>query len=165
VDSGNAVESFERAWGEAASCLETPEAQALVCTLAGLDLDPAFDRILAYLEAFGPANVSQLARMQRVNFGFMSRSLKELSELGLVARLPSTDHRCTVVRLTDAGRAMVFRMRAGRCLLISEALAEWDDGDLSQLARLLRRAGNDFWKYLRDPGSAAPESLAGGAAG
>lgn len=165
VDGGGAIESFERAWGSVSSCLETSEAHAIVCNLAGLDLDPAFHRILSHLERFGPANVSELARMQRVNFGFMSRSLKELSELGLVVRLPSADHRCTVVRLTDAGAAMVFRLRAARRLLIGEALAEWDEGDIGHLARLLKRAGNDLWNHLRDPRPATPESLAGAALG
>ncbi len=69
----------------------------------------------------------------------MSRNLTALEELGLVERIADPDDaRARQVRLTESGSQALEQSFSGRRERLHGQLADWDDRDIADLARLLR---------------------------
>ncbi|MDG4864635.1 MarR family transcriptional regulator, partial [Streptomyces sp. T-3] len=70
------------------------------------ELEPAAYGLLVRLEEAGPQRATELAGYIGVGKATMSRQLRALEELGLVARTPDPmDGRAALLRLTEEGRA------------------------------------------------------------
>ena len=83
---------------------------------------------LSRLNVMGAATLTELAAEERVRPQSMARTLDALTAAGLVARAPHpTDRRQTVVRPTDAGRAVIAqnRMRRDACYARECAANTW----------------------------------------
>lgn len=105
--------------------LDGPE-YVLLGTIAQLDPDGAGLRA---------ATLSERTRQHKST---LSRSLSELEQLGLVARVPDPDDaRARLITLTDAGRSTMDQARAGRREHMLQRLHDWDAEDLVRLADLL----------------------------
>ena len=101
---------------------------ALLATI--LDLDPDDQGVRAV----------DLANRTKLHKSTLSRSISDVERLGLIARVRDPDDaRARLVTLTERGRTAVEQSRVGRSELMSRRLAEWDTGDLTQLAMLLQR--------------------------
>ncbi|MGW4027951.1 MarR family winged helix-turn-helix transcriptional regulator [Streptomyces sp. NPDC004838] len=109
-------------------------------------LEPAAYGLLVRLEAAGSQRATDLAAYFGVGKATMSRQLRALEEVGLVAREPDpADGRASLVRLTGEGLERFRRVRDARRDRYVRKLAGWDRGEIAELARLLsqlnQRAG------------------------
>lgn len=102
------------------------------------ELEPAAYGLLVRLEETSCQRATELSGYFGVGKATMSRQLRALEELGLVTREPDpADGRASLVRLTDEGLARFQRVRDARRELYVQKLADWDRGEVSELARLL----------------------------
>ncbi|OEJ94425.1 MarR family winged helix-turn-helix transcriptional regulator [Streptomyces thermolilacinus] len=118
------------------------------------ELEPAAYGLLVRLDEAGGQRATELAGYFGVGKGTMSRQLRALEELGLIAREPDpADGRASLVRLTGEGRDRFRRVRDARRARYVRKLAGWDRAEVAELARLLHQlnTGSDG----RDPGGTA----------
>ncbi|MFI5684010.1 MarR family winged helix-turn-helix transcriptional regulator [Streptomyces sp. NPDC051636] len=102
------------------------------------DLEPAAYGLLVRLDEHGRQRATELAAYIGVGKATMSRQLRALEELGLIAREPDpADGRAWLVTLTDEGRGRVGKVRLARRARYVSQLAHWDRREVSELARLL----------------------------
>ncbi|WP_086728212.1 MarR family transcriptional regulator [Streptomyces carpinensis] len=102
------------------------------------DLESSAYGLLIRLEECGGQRATALAAYIGVGKATMSRQLRALEELGLVAREPDpADGRAWLVALTPEGRRRVGRVREARRARYVRQLAHWDRGEVAELARLL----------------------------
>ncbi|MBC9711297.1 MarR family transcriptional regulator [Streptomyces sp. TRM66268-LWL] len=104
------------------------------------ELEPAAYGLLVRLEEGGPQRATDLAAYFGVGKATMSRQLRALEDLGLVAREPDpADGRAALVRLTDEGRERFRTVRGARRERYVRQLADWDRSEVAELARLLHQ--------------------------
>ncbi|KNB50391.1 MarR family winged helix-turn-helix transcriptional regulator [Streptomyces caatingaensis] len=104
------------------------------------ELEPAAYGLLVRLADAGRQRATDLAAYFGVGKATMSRQLRALDELGLVARTPDpADGRASLVDLTAEGRARFARVREARRAEYVRRLEGWDRGEIGELARLLRQ--------------------------
>ncbi|MFC7304855.1 MarR family winged helix-turn-helix transcriptional regulator [Streptomyces monticola] len=104
------------------------------------DLEPAAYGLLVRLEEAGVQRATELAAYIGVGKATMSRQLRALEELGLVAREPDPmDGRASLLTLTEEGRARFRTVRDARREQYVRKLAGWDRREVAELARLLRQ--------------------------
>ncbi|MBL3666659.1 MarR family transcriptional regulator [Streptomyces sp. M2CJ-2] len=104
------------------------------------DLEPSAYGLLVRLDECGKQRATELAAYIGVGKATMSRQLHALEELGLVTREPDpADGRAWLVALTPEGRDRVSRVREARRARYARSLADWDTGEVTELARLLHQ--------------------------
>lgn len=104
------------------------------------ELEPGAYGLLVRLDECGVQRATDLAGYVGVGKATMSRQLKVLDELGLVTREPDpADGRASLIRLTEAGRVRVSRVREARRARYVSQLADWAPTEVAELARLLHR--------------------------
>ncbi|MFI1162784.1 MarR family winged helix-turn-helix transcriptional regulator [Streptomyces sp. NPDC020801] len=102
------------------------------------DLESAAYGLLVRLDECGSQRATGLAAYIGVGKATMSRQLRALEQLGLVAREPDpADGRAWLVALTEDGRRRVGQVREARRARYVSQLAHWDRREVSELARLL----------------------------
>ncbi|MEU6280460.1 MarR family transcriptional regulator [Streptomyces sp. NPDC047028] len=102
--------------------------------------------LLIRLDELGGQRATDLAAYIGVGKATMSRQLRALEELGLVAREPDpADGRAWLVTLTDVGRGRVGKVREARRARYVNQLANWDRREVAELARLLHEL-NGSWR-------------------
>jgi DNA-binding MarR family transcriptional regulator len=99
-------------------------------------------RVLSILDELGPQSVTALAQADRCSQPTMTGQVRQLAELGWVAKAPHpADARSSLVTLTDAGRTELERVRRLSAALVSERLARRPDlspDDLATAVAVLR---------------------------
>jgi DNA-binding MarR family transcriptional regulator len=104
------------------------------------DLEPAAYGLLLCLETVGEQRATGLAAYFGVGKATISRQLRVLETLGLVARTPDpADGRASLIQLTDEGRSRFRRVRDARRAQYVRRLAAWERSEVAELARLLHR--------------------------
>ncbi|GHE09998.1 MarR family winged helix-turn-helix transcriptional regulator [Streptomyces alanosinicus] len=104
------------------------------------DLESSAYGLLIRLDECGGQRATELAGYIGVGKATMSRQLRALEELGLIAREPDpADGRAWLVTLTDEGRGRVGKVREARRARYVSQLAHWDRREVAQLARLLNQ--------------------------
>lgn len=104
------------------------------------DLESSAYGLLARLEESGPLRATELAAYIGVGKATMSRQLRALEQLGLVAREPDpADGRAWLVHLTGEGRERFRRVRDARRERYVRQLTGWDRAEVAELARLLHQ--------------------------
>ncbi|NJP53594.1 MarR family transcriptional regulator [Streptomyces sp. SBST2-5] len=102
------------------------------------DLESSAYGLLVRLDECGRQRATELAAYIGVGKATMSRQLRALEELGLVAREPDpADGRAWLVALTQEGQDRVRRVREARRARYAGRLADWDPREVAELARLL----------------------------
>ncbi len=93
--------------------------------------------LLNWLDKRGQAGLSELAQLLLCDKSNITGIVRRLISAGLIEKVPSTDRRFTVVRLTDAGRRL--HAEAERALLQSIAIrfVEVPPSEHEQLQKLL----------------------------
>lgn len=104
------------------------------------DLESSAYGLLIRLDEYGGQRATDLAAYVGVGKATMSRQLRALEELGLVAREPDpADGRAWLVHLTEEGRGRVGQVREARRARYVSELAHWDPHEVAELARLLHQ--------------------------
>ncbi|MGW4439860.1 MarR family winged helix-turn-helix transcriptional regulator [Streptomyces sp. NPDC004596] len=102
------------------------------------DLESSAYGLLIRLDELGGQRATELAAYIGVGKATMSRQLRALEELGLIAREPDpADGRAWLVTLTEEGRGRVGTVREARRARYVSQLAHWDRREVAELARLL----------------------------
>ncbi|WUT72743.1 MarR family transcriptional regulator [Streptomyces sp. NBC_00670] len=115
------------------------------------DLEPAAYGLLVRLEECGRQRATDLAAFVGVGKATMSRQLRALEELGLVAREPDpADGRAWLVHLTEEGGRRVASVRVARRARYVRKLAHWDAREVAELARLLRELNRGITGWEED---------------
>ncbi|MER0241843.1 MarR family winged helix-turn-helix transcriptional regulator [Streptomyces sp. 796.1] len=124
------------------------------------DLEPAAYGLLARLSDAGQLRATDLAAYFGVGKATVSRQLRALETLGLVARAPDPDDgRAWLVHLTEEGRTRFTRVREGLRARYAQRLEGWDRAEVAELARLLHRlnAGHET-DHVPDSSSSSESS-------
>lgn len=104
-------------------------------------VQPALYPLLAALDRLGPLGIGEIAEALGITQPGATRSVSELTKMGLVAaEAPADDQRRRVITLTDAGREAVHQGKTVIWPRIEAAVAELcrdlPDGLLAQLAAI-----------------------------
>jgi DNA-binding MarR family transcriptional regulator len=111
------------------------------------DLESSAYGLLVRLDECGKQRATELAAYIGVGKATMSRQLRALEELGLVAREPDpADGRAWLVALTQEGHDRVRRVREARRARYAGRLADWDTREVTELARLLHQLNRGMEK-------------------
>ncbi|MGW2743301.1 MarR family winged helix-turn-helix transcriptional regulator [Streptomyces sp. NPDC001450] len=111
------------------------------------DLESSAYGLLIRLDELGGQRATELAAYIGVGKATMSRQLRALEELGLIAREPDpADGRAWLVTLTDEGRGRVGKVREARRARYVSQLAHWDRHEVAELARLLQQLNTGMEK-------------------
>ncbi|MEV6053740.1 MarR family transcriptional regulator [Streptomyces sp. NPDC052107] len=122
--------------------------------LAGVPLDRAAVALLRQIADSEPLRPGELAQRLGVEASHVTRTVQQLQKAGYVTRVPDpVDRRAQRIRLTDAGREAVERVREAGARGMQLALADWRPEDLRQMATLFHRMVDDFLAYSTDEDS------------
>jgi DNA-binding MarR family transcriptional regulator len=107
---------------------------------AGVPITGAGLTALRGIDRHGPIVVSDLARKVRVDLSTMSRQLRPLEAVDLIARSTDpNDGRVAWLTVTGKGRRLLARVDQAVVDDFDAALGDWSDDDRAQLADLLDR--------------------------
>jgi DNA-binding MarR family transcriptional regulator len=100
------------------------------------ELTPTSAAALVTVERHGPLTPSELAEIERVKRPTATRTLRVLSEAGLVERAPDPeDGRSALVSVTAAGRERLRRMRRRKNAYLARRMRDLPAGDVETLER------------------------------
>ncbi|MFJ3215542.1 MarR family winged helix-turn-helix transcriptional regulator [Kitasatospora sp. NPDC086801] len=96
--------------------------------------------LLGYIEQAGRVRVTDVGVHFAVGKATVSRQIRALEELGLVAReTDPQDRRAALVSLTEDGRRRYLAARDARMRRVRELLGNWSPEDVDRFAELLHR--------------------------
>jgi DNA-binding MarR family transcriptional regulator len=99
-------------------------------------LTPTAGAALATVERHGPLTPSELAEIERVKRPTATRTLRVLTEAGLVERTPDpADGRSALVSITAAGRERLRRLRSRKNAYLARRMRELPAADVETLER------------------------------
>jgi DNA-binding MarR family transcriptional regulator len=131
-----------RALGEALNVLVS-EARALTAQAAvafHAELQPAAFHIALWLNSFGPAKPSAVARAVAMDRSAASRLIRELVRLGLVKTSTNpADARSVVLSLTAQGSRRIEAAMQTKGATFRDRIESWSEDDLRLCTDLLRR--------------------------
>jgi len=112
----------------------------LVSTRGGLMLERSAYPLLNQILALQPGRLSDVAIGLKVAVPTVSRQVRQLEDLGLVARTQDPiDGRAVLLEVTDAGLDALQRMRTEWRKTVAEILEPWPEKDRELLGELLER--------------------------
>jgi len=127
-------------------------------------LDRAAYAALARLEEMPATRLTELAAMMSVDLSTASRQVRGLEARGFLVRIEDPDDQRTAwLELTETGQEALTAERALRVARIASHLANWQDHDVAELARLLGQLVTSFSEPSSASGS-PPLEFAGGLA-
>ncbi|MCI2419602.1 MarR family transcriptional regulator [Saccharopolyspora sp. K220] len=104
--------------------------------------------LLTELVYRGECRASDLAQHRIVDASVVSRQVGQLEQAGLISRRHDpADKRVVLLRATAEGERAVAALERKKAEWIGEALADWDDAKVRDLARLLGEAMADIRRY------------------
>ncbi len=117
-----------------------PQGDEMMVREAGTPLDRALFPLLVLIERRGPIGVVELADRVGRDYTTVSRQVAKLEELGLVARQAgAADRRVREAIATPKAKAMTDAVDAARERLGREIFADWEERDVQELIRLMRK--------------------------
>ncbi|HEY2298026.1 MAG TPA: MarR family transcriptional regulator [Jatrophihabitans sp.] len=94
------------------------------------------------LATAGPLRISDLAEREAVSQPGMTSLVNRLEAAGQAERVADpTDGRAALVRITDAGRALLTQRHAARALVLEQELADLDEADRAALVAAVPAIG------------------------
>ncbi|WP_415913822.1 MarR family winged helix-turn-helix transcriptional regulator [Paraburkholderia sp. J76] len=127
------------------SVMNRPELDEKMVREAGISLDRALFPLLVLVERLGPIGVVDLAGRVGRDHTTVSRQVGKLESHGLVERRAGVeDGRVRQVVVTPKGRAMTDAVDAARDRLGQSLFARWDESEIDELVRLMRKFADDI---------------------
>jgi DNA-binding MarR family transcriptional regulator len=120
--------------------INRPQGDAMMVREAGISLDRALFPLLVGIERRGPIGVVDLADRIGRDYTTVSRQVAKLESLGLIERrAAAVDRRISEATVTSKGKAMTDAVDKARERLVGAMFATWDDHDVEELVRLMRK--------------------------
>ncbi|CAN5338648.1 MarR family winged helix-turn-helix transcriptional regulator [soil metagenome] len=142
---GARLRELHRALIDIVSVMNRPQRDEVMVRAAGISLDRALFPLLVMVERLGPIGVVELADRVGRDYTTVSRQVAKLETLGLVARQGSAgDRRVREATITSKGKAMTNLVDEARERIGREIFAKWDQRDVEDLVRLMRRFADDI---------------------
>lgn len=136
---------------EIVGVMNRPQRDEAMVREAGISLERALFPLLVLVERLGPIGVVELADRVGRDYTTVSRQVAKLESLALVDRQANAnDRRVREAVITEKGKGMTDRIDEARERLGQAIFATWDDQDVDDLVRLMRRFADD----LKGDGSA-----------
>lgn len=127
------------------SVMNRPQVDERMVREAGISLDRALFPLLVGIERLGPIGVVDLADRVGRDYTTVSRQVAKLEALDLVERQPgAADRRVREAVVTPKGKAMTDAVDAARERIGRAIFARWDERDVEQLVRLMRKFADDI---------------------
>jgi DNA-binding MarR family transcriptional regulator len=105
--------------------------------------------MLAWLAAWAPVRVTELAERSGLDASTVSRRVADLQDKGLITRaVDLEDQRASLLELTPRGAQLLADLREARRRLLDDALSDWPAGEVQALAGMLRRLTEAFDRLL-----------------
>ncbi|MFD0354560.1 MarR family winged helix-turn-helix transcriptional regulator [Streptomyces sp. NPDC127110] len=106
---------------------------------------PGSAAVLTVLDRHGEMRLSRLTEFMAVDISVSSRHVAHVAQHGWIERETDPgDGRCRILRLTEAGRAMLAELGARYTDALEKALAHWSAEDIDVLNTLLARLRSSF---------------------
>jgi DNA-binding MarR family transcriptional regulator len=106
--------------------------------VTGEELTSSAQAALATIQRDGPITLGELAAIERVQPPSMTRIVARLEEYGYVTRVVDpADRRVARVEITDAGHALLARVRTRKDAFLAQRVAGLDAAERALLARAL----------------------------
>lgn len=141
---------------EIVAFVNRPQVDEVMIREAGISLERALFPLLMGIGRLGPMGIVDLAERMGRDYTTVSRQVAKLESLELVTRQAgATDRRVRLAVIAPKGKAMADAVDAARHRLGVAIFSEWDDGELDDLIRLMRKFA-DGLKVA--PGGSADES-------
>jgi DNA-binding MarR family transcriptional regulator len=135
-DRREAVQALESSFSELMTVFRRFVSEAAERVSPGML--PATFKALSVVSRFGPLTLSALAERLAADKGFLSRSISELEDLGLVTRTPDpNDGRSRLISVTEVGHERLAEARAPHESRLYDAMADWSVTDIRHLSTLL----------------------------
>jgi DNA-binding MarR family transcriptional regulator len=120
--------------------MNRPQRDEMMVREAGIALDRALFPLLVGIERRGPIGIVDLADRVGRDYTTVSRQVAKLESLGLVERQAgATDRRVRQAMVTAKGKAMTDAVDAARERIGRAVFATWDERDIDELVRLMRK--------------------------
>jgi DNA-binding MarR family transcriptional regulator len=114
--------------------------KARLVAAASSDVESATQALLRIVASDGPMRASALAATVQSDLSTVSRQVATLVGQGLLERqADQLDGRASLLRVTDAGQALVAEHEHARAAFFSQVLEGWSAAELDQFAHLLTR--------------------------
>lgn len=127
------------------SVFNRPDRDDALIQEAGISLDRALFPLLVLVERLGPIAVGELAGRVGRDYSTVSKQVAKLETLGLVSRQAgATDRRVTEACVTPKGKVMTDALDAARERFGRALFADWDQGEMDELVRLLQKFAHDI---------------------
>jgi len=133
---------------EIVSLFNRPKQDKALVGRAGVSLDTALFPLLMRIAMLGPVGVVALSEQVDRDHSTVSRQVDKLIAQGLVAvHTDDTDRRIRLLVTTEHGQAIVRQIAETRRLMMDEALRDWSDDDIAELAAVLCRLSETLQRY------------------
>jgi DNA-binding MarR family transcriptional regulator len=134
------VRALHEALVDIVGVFNRPQGDEMMVREAGISLDRALFPLLVVIERRGPIGVVDLADRVGRDYTTVSRQVAKLESLDLVERKASArDRRVSQATVTEKGKAMTDAVDRARERLVGTMFATWDDRDIEELIRLVRK--------------------------
>ena len=134
------IRDLHEAMIDIVTLMNRPQRDEQMVREAGIALDRALFPLLVGIERRGPIGIVELADGTGRDYTTVSRQVTKLESLELVERRQSaTDKRVNEVVVTSKGKAMTDKIDAAREKLARSILKSWDEDDVKDLVRLMRK--------------------------
>ncbi|KJC38080.1 MarR family transcriptional regulator [Bradyrhizobium sp. LTSP885] len=121
------------------SVMNRPQRDEAMVREAGISLDRALFPLLVVIERRGPIGIVDLADGVGRDYTTVSRQVAKLESLGLVGRQAGADRRVRQAVVTPKGKTMTDALDAARERMGRIIFESWDERDVEELARLMRK--------------------------
>jgi DNA-binding MarR family transcriptional regulator len=127
------------------AAMNRPQRDEALIKEAGIALDRALFPLLVGIERFGPIGVVEMADRVGRDYTTVSRQVAKMEGLGLISRRENAiDRRLREAVITEQGKMMTDRIDEARERIARSIFAKWDDQDIEDLVRLMRRFADDI---------------------
>ncbi|OEC97530.1 MULTISPECIES: MarR family winged helix-turn-helix transcriptional regulator [unclassified Rhizobium] len=142
---GAQLRELHSALVEIVGVMNRPQRDEAMIKEAGISLDRALFSLLVLVERLGPIGVVELADRVGRDYTTVSRQVAKMEGLGLISRRENAmDRRLREAVITEQGKAMTDRIDEARERIARSIFAKWDDKDIEDLVRLMRRFADDI---------------------
>lgn len=110
-----------------------------------MDIERSAYGILCRLADDGPQRLGALALAFGLDPSTITRQVQAMEKAGLVERQADRlDRRASILTLTEEGLSVLAHTRTYRRQRLEAVLADWEDGDRKELARLLTKVNESI---------------------